>query len=372
MNQVKKILSDYPNKNTKRNLKRAILDFFIAVYGEAKRNQLDELAEKYFTEERDHERDVEVFQKYLNGQAPLTVKLKISNVKTFLMENDIELPQKFWRKIGRRIKGSRALTLDKVPSNEELRKVLSHMPIHGKAISLLLSSSGIRIGEALGLCLDDLLLDEEPVRIQIRGEITKTGNSRYAFASREAKEAINEWLKVRKDYLEAASGKSHKHEKSAEDDKLFPFGSSTLYMVWNGALEKTKLNQRDKSTNRNKVHPHVLRKFFRTRLGAVIPVDVVEALMGHEGYLTEVYRRYTVEDLAKFYVQGESALLVFTEAQEVTKLRQELKEENEQLKSLYIKVSSENQSLKKRVDNLEKSIDEVKDIKEKLAKFLNT
>ena len=31
----------------------------------------------------------------------------------------------------------------------------------------------------------------------------------------------------------------------------------------------------------------MLRKFFRTRLGAVIPVDVVEALMGHEGYLTE-------------------------------------------------------------------------------------
>jgi len=32
-----------------------------------------------------------------------------------------------------------------------------------------------------------------------------------------------------------------------------------------------------------------------------IPVDVVEALMGHEGYFTEVYGSYTVEDLARFY-----------------------------------------------------------------------
>jgi integrase len=68
-------------------------------------------------------------------------------------------------------------------------------------------------------------------------------------------------------------------------------------------------------------HPHTLRKFFRTRLGAVsIPIDVVEALMGHEGYLTEVYRRYSIEDLRKFCLKGESALLVFMEAQEVTKL----------------------------------------------------
>ena len=33
--------------------------------------------------------------------------------------------------------------------------------------------------------------------------------------------------------------------------------------------------------------------------------------MGHEGYLTKVYRRYSHEELAKFYLQGEKALTVF-------------------------------------------------------------
>ena len=86
--------------------------------------------------------------------------------------------------------------------------------------------------------------------------------------------------------------------------------------------------------------------------------------MGPEGYLTEVYRRYTIEDLRKFYLKGESALLVFTEAQEVTKLRHEMKEENDQLKSLYIKVSLENADLKARMKKLEEAF---LDFKKKLS-----
>jgi len=53
--------------------------------------------------------------------------------------------------------------------------------------------------------------------------------------------------------------------------------------------------------------------------------------MGHEGYLTEVYRKYSIEDLAKFYKQGEHALLVFTEAAEVSKLKAEVEEKYKDL-----------------------------------------
>ena len=248
-----------------------------------------------------------------------------------------------------------------------------------QALFLLLESSGLRIGEGLQLKLDDLLLKENPARVQVRGEYTKTGNSRHAFISREAKEALTEWLKVRVKYLDAATRKSHKYDKSREDNRLFPFESSTAYMIWRGALKKAKLAQRDKSTNIRKLHPHVLRKFFRTRLGAVIPVDVVEALMGHEGYLTEVYRRYTVEDLAKFYLQGEPALLVFTESAEVIKLRQDVEERNKSLQTLVaglsnknlalenkvIRVEAENLGLKGRVRKLEEAMNDVKKLLEK-------
>jgi len=82
-------------------------------------------------------------------------------------------------------------------------------------------------------------------------------------------------------------------------------------------------------------------------------VDVVEALMGHEGYLTEVYRRYSMEQLAKFFLQGESALLVFAEAEEVSKLRVEVDEKNKQLQTLVNGLTAENLELKSRMSKME-------------------
>jgi integrase len=249
--------------------------------------------------------------------------------------------------------------LDKVPSNVELRRIIMHMPVHGKALFLTLASSGMRIGEALKLKVEDVDLDTKPVRVNIRGEYTKTGNSRVAFVSREAAEAIQEWLKVRSQYIEAAAGKSHRYGKPTEDQRLFPFEANTAYAVWKNALRKAGFLKKDAQTNRHTVHPHVLRKFFRTRMGSVIPVDVVEALMGHEGYLTEVYRRYSHEDLARFYSLGEAAVSVLAETEELAKLRVEVEERNRQLQALVNGLTAENLELKQRMQKLEQKLSEI-------------
>lgn len=397
LHSLKKFLDNYDTPQTKLNFKVSITQFLESVYGKKNIESLEDIVDQYFKEERDSEDDVNTFLNSLTGLAPLTRKLKISNVKNFLIENDVELSQKFWKKTGRRIKGSRALTIDRIPTVEELKQILSHLPIQGKALYLTLESSGMRIGELLKSFLSDVHIDETPARIQLRGAVTKSGNSRNVFFSKEAKEALVEWLKVREGYLKSAVGKSHLFVKNLNDPRVFPFDPSTAYSMWKKALHNSMLNGKDTQTNREKLHPHVLRKYFRTRLGAVIPVDIVEALMGHEGYLTEVYRKYTIEDLRKFYLKGESALLVFTDTQKIVEFQQTITKENQEMqkkvdetnkslqslvtelttKNLSLEnkltnISSENQNLKKRVDNLEKSIDEVKDIKEKLAKFLTT
>lgn len=315
---------------------------------------------------RNYEEDIQNFLVAIKDKPPKSIRLMLAAVRTFLIENDVELSPKFWRRLRRRIKGSRALTLDKVPSNVEFRKILMHMPVHGKALYLTLESSGMRIGEALQLELDDLALDKVPVKVSIRGAYTKTGNPRIAFISGEAKEAIEEWLKVRTQYLKAAAGKSHLYGKSVEDSRLFPFLNNTAYVVWKNAVKKAGFLKKDKRTNRHTVHPHTLRKFFRTKMATVIPVDVTEALMGHEGYLTEVYRRYSTEDLAKFYLQGESALLIFTEAEEVGRLRAEVEERNKQLQTLVNGLTGENLELKSRMSKIELEITELKKAVEKV------
>jgi integrase len=396
MLEVKKIFDMYDNYETKKNVKIAVRQFFKSVYPETTSENLEEINQRYFSERRNIEEDVRNFLKSLNGLAPLSIKLKMSIVKTFLTENDVELPQKFWKRINRMIKGSRALTLDRIPTIKEFKKILLHMPIQGKALYLVLESSGIRIGEALNSNLDDIYLDEKPARFQIRGEITKTGNPRHAFISSEAKEALVEWFKVREAYLEAAVRKSRFYKKSGEDPRIFPFEPRTAYSIWTKALHKSRLNGKDKSTGREKIHPHVLRKHFRTRLATVIPVDVVEALMGHEGYLTEVYRRYSLEDLKKFYLQGEPSLLVFTDTKEIVEFQKVLEKKSKELKKdveekstrLQVLVNSlalENQSLKTelernkvdldktkaRVEKLEKVLPEVRNLREELSKLLS-
>jgi len=369
MTRIKEFFKMYRSQDTVKVYRWALTQFFKTVYGENE-GKLEQHAERYFTEKRDPKEDIENFFVAIKGKPPKSVRLMITAVRTFMIENDVEFPQKFWRRLRVKMRGNRARILDKVPNNVELRRIMMHMPIQGKALYLMLASSGMRIGETLKLKLDDVELDKDPPRINIRGEYTKTGNPRLAFFSREANMAVQEWLKNRSKYLQAAVKKSHKYGKSLDDDRLFPFRDCTAYVIWKNAVGKAGLLKKDKETNKYTLHPHVLRKFFRTRMGTVIPVDVAEALMGHEQYLTEVYRRYTVEDLAKFYLQGESALLVFTEAEEVGKLRAEVQEREKQLQTLVNGLTSENLELKTRMSQMEEKLrDANKAINDRLDKI---
>lgn len=352
MNRLEKFLNQFSSANTIRVYKLALRGFFQTVYPEL---SLEEAAEKYFSDKRKVEQDLDNFFVQIKNRPPKTVRVFLSAVRSFLIENEVELPERYWRKLRSRKKGTRALTMDRVPSNAELKKIISNMPIPGRALYLTLASSGMRIGEALKMRLNDIDLSKEVGRINIRAQNTKSGNRRTAFISSEAKEAIQEWLNGREQYLQTASEKS-RHDKSIEDDRLFPFEVTTAYLMWKNGLRKSGFIERDNSTNRFTMHPHVLRKFFRTNLGRHIPVDVVEALMGHEGYLTEVYRKYpSDEDLAEEYKKGETALLIFSNGREVSKLRTE----TEGIKESMDRLRARNIDLEDKVKHLEELIESI-------------
>jgi hypothetical protein len=54
----------------------------------------------------------------------------------------------------------------------------------------------------------------------------------------------------------------------------------------------------------------MLRKFFSSQMRLVVPVDIVEGLMGHSGYLSDAYRRYTRKQVEEFYRKGEPYISV--------------------------------------------------------------
>ena len=46
--------------------------------------------------------------------------------------------------------------------------------------------------------------------------------------------------------------------------------------------------------------------------------------MGHEGYLTSVYRKYTAKQLGEFYRKAEHTIAIFKDTQKIMKLKKEI------------------------------------------------
>lgn len=299
-----------------------------------------------------YEDDVEKYWLALKDKAPCTRSCNISNVKMFLSEFDIELSTKFWKNISRRSPPSEAITDDIAPTNEQMKKILQHADLKGRALFLILYSSGTRIGEMLQLEPGDIDLEKDPVRINVRAETTKTGRKRITFMSNEARDALIEWLKVRDDYLQAAVRKcnvvpSHERQndgkmkmvpvkKSLDDPRIFPFSYGTARKIWNRLLENAGLAGKDRRTNYYKMHMHCMRKSFSTNMPGYIGAKgekITEALMGHEGYLARAYRRLSEPELAEGYKRGVHGLLIFEKGEDMEKMR-DLEEETEMQRSV--------------------------------------
>lgn len=344
MTKLEEFLKQYNKAPTIKSFKWTLGTFAIVIYGDKK--NLGEKMDQYLSEKRDHQKDIETFHTAIANKPPLSKKLMFSNIKTFLEDSEIELPKKFWKKIKNKNKSKRAVTLDEVPEIKQLKQIFTHLDLKGKALFMILESSGMRIGEALQLNLQDIDMTNEPTKIRIRSETTKTGTSRFAYISSEATEILQEWLRYREDSLDIIMARSNRIRiKKIDENRIFPFEIATAIYIWNNALKKAKLNKRDGTTKIHVFHPHVLRKFFRTQMTTEIPVDIVEALMGHEGYLTEVYRRYTCKQLGEFYLKGEHKVLIFKDVAKITRLKQEMDKTK-------LEIEQHNRSLRIQIDNV--------------------
>lgn len=296
----------------------------------------------YFTDNRDYDTDMLQFWRTTQKYAPCTRSGKITCIKQFFEENEIAIKRKTWNIIKRQKKKVRPRTIDHVPTNKELRSILQHGGIKERALFLVMASSGIRIGEALSITLDDLRYIDvggnviSPAKIIIRQEISKNETPRITFISDEARDAVIEWLKVRDNYLKSAVIRLAKlHiEKKLDDDRLFPYAWATAWKMWSKILEKSGYDKKFKSTNRFEIHIHCMRKFFINRLKGVIRPDAVEQLVGHEGYLDVSYRKIPEDELQKLYLDGMDVLNIFEITTDLSGVHSELKEKDKQISDL--------------------------------------
>ena len=306
-----------------------------------------QFTEDYFKKGRDYKDDVLNFVISLKGTPAKTIKTKLAAVKGWLQYNDVEILQKHWKNILNKIQGSRAVTIDKVPTKKELKKIMSNATVKDRALFLTLISSGMRIGEACKIKLNDI---KELPKIKIRAEYTKSGNSRIVFVSSEAAEAINEWKEQRKDYLRVAvtrlncvkpridGKKPERIIKSLDDDRVFPYATSTARVMWNRLIRKAGLDERDPSSGYHCLHVHCLRKYFSGNMNvAGMPSDIVESLIGHEDKLKRIYNLYTVEQLEEIYNKYVNKICIseaYGTDERINNLDEQLNEKDKQISDL--------------------------------------
>jgi len=314
-----------------------------------------------------YQKDIVLCLGEINDKSPSYRRGMIVVIQLILEENDIELPNKFWRKIKRSNGSKRAITDSRIPTPAELKQILQHGELKARALFLAMSSSGMRVGETVQLKISDIDLNNEPARIFVPAHITKTDTARVCFISNEARDVLKEWLFKKTEYID---DNENKHEmtsrdyflkvsiakcnipttKTIDDDRVFPFTPQLARKVWNRLLQKSGFDEIDKRSGYHKIHLHCLRKYFRTY--SKMRFDVVEQLMGHEGNLQGQYRIIPEDELAKEYLQAMNNLMVFETHTVVDNT-----EDVDVLKKQIVGMESTIKNMQLMIDNLTETID---------------
>ncbi len=343
---------------TKGSYTRGLKKFFAVIYPKL---PLEEAAEQYFDEgrgEEEYEEDVRQFFLSIRDMAPGSVRTYLAITKAFLEDNRVLLPGAWWRRLGRKKRGGK-VTMDRYPTDEELVRIFEHLPLHGRAIFHLLATSGIRIGTALQLRLDDIHLNTDHVQITVRGAYEKEVTSFIAFASEQTKELLEEWLNVRDKYLTSAVSRSRAHRKDANDDRVFPKHQATANRLWKAALVDTDLDERDPHTNWTVLHSHTLRQRVRSKMAeAGVPSDIAEALIGHRSYLDQ-YKKWDAATMLKFYKQAEPLLVPSGVARTIQALDEKMERENKELQFQVGILTRELARLTTENENFQKNINSI-------------
>jgi len=280
---------------------------------------------------------------------PKTTKNIFGFIKSYLRQcHDIRISNE---DVNDFITFPKGIKISKQPVTIEVLKIIlnNSNPLR-RALYLVLITSGMRLGEALQLVKSDFHFDENPVRISIRGETTKTREARDTFISFEAADKLKPIIAAKEDndkiFLEDLNLKRSKDVKQAvtHEDHIF----SDLRKKLVRKFKDKRFEEKYPHNNRYVVNIHSYRAFFHTKASDKHGSEYSNALDGHSGYLPQYYRK-THEEKARMYLELEPDLLIET-----------IKPEIEKTKDMIIS------DLQIKMQKLQESVDRINRLKEPL------
>ena len=273
-----------------------------------------------------------------------TVKNYVKSIKLFCEMADMSIS---WKKITRGLPKGKKYADDRIPTLEEIRKVVEYPDRRIKAIVYTMASSGIRIGAWDYLQWGHI----RPIQKNKKdGEIVAAKMIVYAeeddeyftFISPEALKALTDWVSYRESSGELINNDSwvmrdlwdtrvaQGRGLVTKPKKLTSLGVKRLMerAIWAQGLRR-------KLEPGKKRHPyqanHSLRKWFKTRceIAGMKPINI-EKLMNHSVGISDSYYRATENELLDDYIKAIDSLTINDDKLTLQKQVAELTEKNQQ------------------------------------------
>jgi integrase len=255
--------------------------------------------------------------KDIEKKSPATINLYTAAVKHFYEMNDIILNN---RRINAFKPEFHNVVEDQPYTREQIKILLDKAEQRNRAIILLLSSSGIRVGAISNLKVGDLTPIDEYGIYQIQVYKRSSKKSKYiTFCTPECRKEIDAHLQYRKRYGERITENSplfrttfDREDQFKAANKIKPFSTVGIKCMVNDLLNVTGVRpsikmigedniqqQRNYNRHTNLMELHGFRKFFDTTCtrDAGMSTLYTEMLMGHDTGLKGKYTKLTPEEL---------------------------------------------------------------------------
>lgn len=287
-----------------------------------------------------------------------TVRNYVKAIKLFCEMADVFIP---WKKITRGLSRVKRYADDRVPTVEEIRKLVENPDRRIKSVVYVMASSGIRLGSWDFLKWGHITPIEREGEVKAAKIIVYAGEDEqyFSFISSEAWQSVSGWMQHREQSGEKISEDSwvmrdlwdarqaQGRGLVTRPKKLSSLGIKRLMerAIWAQGLRR-------KLEPGKKRHPyqtnHSLRKWFKTRceIAGMKPINV-ETLLSHSIGVSDSYYRPTESELFDDYLKAAEMLTVDNDKLIL----------NRQLRELTDKSRSENYIIKGRLLEKEQQIE---------------
>ena len=216
----------------------------------------------------------------------------------------------------------------------EIRKLIDYSKPKRKALYTVLVSSGMRIGETLGLRKRDFDFSQDRICITIPAKLTKKKMQRQTYISKEAERYLTPIInRMNPDELVFSSNRNIK--KSVNNEVL-----NFWYL-----RKKSELDFTYDDSKYHKISLHSFRAFFETQASNTHGLEYAHALIGHSGYL-EQYYRLSEEDRLEKYIKLEPKITIGEDFRNCIKI-QELESDKGKILQLETKIENIEELLKR-------------------------